>query len=142
MKYLSNDMGKVAALTGLLLTVLMANAGVAGANGEAGVQQGFFPVWTYYAEIFEHSVIMITGIAAILLLIRPHRKSRGGKKQGILWMIAGLAILTLSQLLTNLHHFSFFLFGIWNAVIHHGLLAASIIIIVVAYFKMIKGVKE
>lgn len=122
----------------LFFVFILANAELVSSNGEDTSEHGFtLPVWTYYVEIVEHTLMIIVGIAGILLLIKPYKTHKNEKKQGILWMILGLIIFVFSQLLTNLHHFLFFPFGIWNAIIHHGLYLVSIVIIILAFFKIL-----
>lgn len=137
MEYFNTSMVKKTIVIGLLVILIATGAGLVDANGEdltdeTGVS---FPAWTYYAEIAEHSLIIIASAIAMLFLVRPYRARRKEERQGILMMMTGLAILLISQLLTNLHHFSVFLFGIWNAIIHHGLLSASVVIMITAFFK-------
>jgi hypothetical protein len=126
----------------VLLILLVKNIGFVSANGEhiPEEQSVVFPVWTYYAEIFEHGAITIIAIIAMLFLIKEYSKRVMDTKQGILWMIIGLVVLIFSQLLTNLHHYSIFVFGTWNAIVHHGLLTISIIIMLIAFFKILKDV--
>ncbi len=49
-------------------------------------------------------------------------------------MLIGLFTLFLSQLLTNHHHFIIYPLGIWNAIVHHGLLVVAVAIMIYAYF--------
>lgn len=145
MRYLKNiDMIKGTILTGYLLIILIANIGIASANGEDlhEEQTGAFPLWTYYAEIVEHSLIIIASSIAIVFLVRPYRTHKNEARQGIFWMITGLVTLLISQILTNLHHFYFFTFGIWNAVVHHALLFASIIFMISGFFKVLQEMKK
>ncbi|MEK6916844.1 MAG: hypothetical protein AABW92_03800, partial [Nanoarchaeota archaeon] len=90
-----------------------------------------FPVWTYYAEIVEHSLMMVVGIVGIALLWK-HKK-----RKGVIEMIIGLALLVVAQLITNLHHFLIYPFGILNAIIHHGLYLVSIILIILSFNKIL-----
>lgn len=127
-----------------LFIFTLANFGLVSANGEHSHEEQslIFPAWTYYAEIAEHSLMIIIGVVAILFLSKPYKIYKGEVKQGILWMIMGLTIFIFAQLLTNLHHFLVYPFGIWNAIIHHGLYVMSIAIIIMALFKVLKGVKK
>ncbi len=104
-------------------------------DGSAHVKRLVFPAWTYYAEIVEHSLMIIIAFVAILLLIKPYKKFEAKTKEGILLMIVGLSIFIFAQILTNLHHFLIFPFGIWNAIFHHGLYVISLITIIIAFFK-------
>ncbi len=125
-----------------LLSLILLNVNFVFANdGDAHGGRLVFPAWTYYAEIVEHSLMIIISIAAILLLINPYKTYSNEAKDGILWMIIGLGIFIFAQLITNLHHFLIFPFGIWNAVIHHGLYVISIIVIIAAFFKAIEKFK-
>jgi len=135
------DSVRIVILTFLLFAAFTANAGIVGADDVAqhDGQPLVFPQWTYYAEIVEHSAITIISVLAIFLLIKPYRTKTGAEKQGILWFMAGMAIIAISQLLTTLHHFLTFPFGIWNAIIHHGLLSISIAVIILAFFKLLKN---
>lgn len=141
MKNFLSNTTKGMILTVFLLTVLIANIGIVSANDVHSDEALIFPEWTYYAEIVEHSAMVIIAIIAILFLIRPYREHENAK-QGILWLMIGLGIFALSQLLTNLHHFLIFPFGVLNAVVHHGLLLVSIVIITIALFKLLKGMKK
>ena len=106
------------------------------ANGEHN-DNIIFPSWTYYGEIIEHSIIIIISIIAIYLLINKYRKNVK-KEEAIKLSIIAFAIIALSQLLTNLHHFLVYPFGVWNAIIHHGLLLVGIILIVFSYIKLLE----
>ncbi len=96
-----------------------------------------FPEWTYWAEIIEHSILVIIPLIAVFLLIKPY-KTKQNARTGIKWAIAGLIILVVSQALTNLHHFLFYPFGIWNAIIHHGLLVVAVILMIYGFFRVIR----
>ncbi len=102
---------------------LLAGMGVASANGSS-----MFPAWTYYAEIVEHSALIIAAIIGIALLL-----ARKEKRMSL--MIAGLVVIIASQVLVNLHHFLIYPFGEWNAIVHHGLLVAGLILMISAYLR-------
>ncbi len=142
--FLRNNVIRGVTLSVFVLTFLMTGIGIVGANGTHldEDQSLVFPEWTYYAETIEHGAMLIIAIITILLLIKPYRKHENEVKESILWLIIGLVMLALSQLLTNLHHFLIFPFGIWNAIIHHGLLMVSVVVMIIAFFKLLKGVKR
>ncbi len=124
----------------LFAVVLLFSAGSAFAHEGAGIAPHEepaasaaalqFPQWTYWVEIFEHAAITVVAAAAVAYLLLMRKKSSiGTKRAGLL--ATGFALLALSQLLTNLHHFLIYPFGELNAIAHHGLLLASVIVIAI-----------
>ena len=101
--------------------------------GIALADEGIFPVWTYYAEIVEHVIILAFSLAAIALHYKFFKKY--GKN--ILYAIAGWAIIALGEALTTAHHFLFYTFGEVNAVVNHALLLAGLLMLAYAYIKIL-----
>jgi len=127
----------------ILFVIVLANLRAVSANG-ADVheeQSSDTPVWVYYVEIVEHTLMMLIGLVAVWFLVKAYKKHENITKQGVFWMIVGLVIFILGQLLTNLHHFLISPFGVWTAIVHHGLYAISILVIIVAFFKLLRVVE-
>jgi len=102
---------------------------------DSGSHSITFPVWTYYVEIVEHSLIILVSLIAVILLFK---KINSKNRNSVYLMSSGLVALIIAQFITNLHHFLIYPFGIWNAVIHHGLYFISIVLMIMAFFKTIK----
>lgn len=75
-----------------------------------------FPEWTYWVEIFEHSGILIVSLVAVAFLFSKYEN-----KGWVKFAIAGFGIFAFSEILTILHHFLIYPFGVWNAIANHGL---------------------
>lgn len=123
-----------------LLVILGSHAAYAnGSHDDASPHTGAmaFPEWTYYAEIVEHTALIILPIAAIALFAAAHRKNKMHGKP-ITWMAAGLAILIAGQIIVNMQHFLIFPFGIFTAIVHHGLVAAGVIVMIAAFYMLLK----
>lgn len=97
---------------------------VAYADSEAG-----FPAWTYYGEIVEHLGILAAALIGFIFLL-PQRK-----KRGMNYVLAGLALLAISQLLVNMHHFLILYAGIFTALVHHGMLLIAVIFLIFGMHK-------
>lgn len=87
-----------------------------------GTDDGF-PVWTYYLEIVEHSVMVIISVVGMYSFYRMYVTKRQSVILGLLW---GLGLFGFGQLLTTLQHFLLFPFGIWTAIINHGFLLVGV----------------
>lgn len=76
-----------------------------------------FPAWTYWVEIFEHlAMLAVSAFAAAVLLGRRKRDSHA---------VFGFAVFAFAELLTILHHFLLYPFGVWNAIVNHSLLLVA-----------------
>lgn len=96
-----------------------------------------FPVWTYWAEILEHSGMIIAGIIVFIVLLNHYSSSADKtKRKNIAYALWGFGLWTLGEILTQSHHFLFFPFGIFNAVVTHGLTLAGIILIIISIAKI------
>lgn len=117
----------------LVVSLLLIPAIFASANGsnEEGV---IFPVWTYYAEIVEHGLIISIAIFVLYRILTRTRKKTGVTNHLILGFIA----LAIGESLTIMHHFLIYPFGIYNAIVHHGLLLVSIVFISFSCIKSIR----
>lgn len=94
-----------------------------------------FPAWTYYGEIVEHFGILAAALLGFIFLL-SHRK-----KTGMNYILAGLMLLALSQLLVNMQHFLILYAGIFSAVIHHGLLLVSIVFLILGIHRLLASRK-
>lgn len=92
-----------------------------------------FPVWTYYAEIVEHSLMAVIAIV-VIVQIADYKKPKNAVKYGL----AGFAVFFLAEILTIMHHYLIYIFGIYTAIIHHGLLLVSIALISYAFVSSLK----
>ena len=88
-----------------------------------------FPAWTYYGEIVEHLGILAAALIGFIFLL-PQRK-----KRGMDYVLIGLALLSVSQLLVNMHHFLILYAGIFTALVHHGLLLIAVIFLIFGMHK-------
>lgn len=124
------------------LILILINIALVSANGAHTDEEGtVFPAWTYYVEILEHSLMAIIGIIAIMFLVKSYTVYKYETKEGINLMIIGLIIFIVAQILTNLQHFLILPFGIFTAILHHGLLLVSIAVILIAIFKILEKFK-
>lgn len=97
-----------------------------------------FPVWTYWVEILEHSGMIVVGIIILIILFNHYSSSANKtKRKNIAYALWGFGLWTLGEILTQSHHFLFFPFGIFNAVVTHGLTLAGIILITISIAKII-----
>lgn len=93
-----------------------------------------FPVWTYYAEIVEHVLLFTIAVAGVWLIYYKLYKSHEHLKEVLDYVLWGFALLGLGELLTTLHHFLIYPFGIFNAVINHGLVLVGIGLLIYSFF--------
>lgn len=105
----------------------------------AGAQAAFadsdepaFPVWTYWVEIVEHAVIFLVSATTAAYLV--YRRKKASTKIAA----AGFGILAIGELLTILHHFLAYPFGVWNAIVNHALLLAAVSTIAYALARSLK----
>ena len=99
-----------------------------------------FPVWTYWAEIIEHSLILLTILIGLIWAYSKYSKPNEEIKLGLVEF--GFITIIISETFTLLHHFLIFPFGIFNAVFHHGLLFVGILLLVCGFLKLIKEDRE
>lgn len=97
-----------------------------------------FPTWTYYAEIVEHSAIAIVAVLAIFMHV-PFYKTFKGKINLLNYAVIGWVILVASQIVVIFQHFLIYLFGIFTAIVDHGLLLISVVVLLYAYIKLLKA---
>jgi len=96
-----------------------------------------FPVWTYWVEILEHSGMIIAGIIVFIILFNHYSSSADKiKRKNIAYALWGFGLWTLGEILTQSHHFLFFPFGIFNAVVTHGLTLTGIILVIISMTKI------
>ena len=76
-----------------------------------------FPAWTYWAEIYEHSAMLLIALAGAYAF-RKHALTMSG------WLV-----IALSQVLTNLQHLMILYAGAWTAIIHHGVLLVGLALV-------------
>lgn len=93
-----------------------------------------FPVWTYYAEIILHVLSLAVAAFAVILIYTKLYKTHGHIKKVLDFAWWGFILLAFGELLTTLHHFLFYPFGIFNAIINHTLTLTGIGLIVYAFF--------
>ena len=98
-----------------------------------------FPEWTYWAEIAEHTAMLGIAVIAIIFLLNYYKNQK--YKNQIKIAIVGFGIFAFGELSTTLHHFLLYPFGVWNAIVNHGLLLIAIAIIVYALAGLLKEIK-
>lgn len=86
-----------------------------------------FPAWTYWVEIFEHLAMFL--VAAVATAVLLSRKKRAG------YAAFGFGVLALAELLTILHHFLVYPFGVWNAIFNHSLLLVAVASLAYSFVK-------
>lgn len=111
--------------------ILITLASVTYANsGDSG-----FPAWTYYGEIVEHFATLAVALLGFIFLM-PY-----GKRTGMNYVLPGLALLALSQMLVIMQHFLILYAGIFTALIHHGILLISIAFLIVGIHRFLASKK-
>ncbi len=90
-----------------------------------------FPEWTYWVEIIEHFGTVAAALVALIFLM-PH-----SKKSGMNYVLAGLVLLLISQILLIMHHFLIHYAGIYTAIAHHGLLLIAVIFLIFGMHKSV-----
>lgn len=93
-----------------------------------------FPAWTYYAEIIIHFASLLVAVGAVLLIYYELRKSHGHLRRTLDYALLGFSLIAFGELMTTLHHFLIYPFGVLNAIINHGLLLLGLIFLVYAFF--------
>ena len=93
-----------------------------------------FPTWTYYVEIVLHMLSLAVAAFAVILIYTKLYKTHGHIKRVLDFAWWGFLLLATGELLTTLHHFLFYPFGIFNAIINHTLTLTGIGLIVYALF--------
>lgn len=93
-----------------------------------------FPAWTYYAEIILHFLSLLVAVGAVLLIYYELRKSHGHIRRTLDFALLGFSLIAFGELMTTLHHFLIYPFGVLNAIINHGLLLLGLISLVCAFF--------
>lgn len=93
-----------------------------------------FPAWTYYAEIILHFVSLLVAVGAVLLIYYELRKSHGHIRKTLDYALLGFSLIAFGELMTTLHHFLIYPFGVLNAIINHGLLLIGLLCLVYAFF--------
>ena len=92
-----------------------------------------FPAWTYYVEIVEHVLMAVIAFYVLVQLFE------GGKQVKVVKAgLAGFALFLIAEILTILHHFMIYTFGIYTAIVHHGLLLISAGLIAYAFIESAK----
>ena len=93
-----------------------------------------FPVWVYWSEIIEHLAIILT--VSIGLFICYSKYSKSGKKMVFGLFEWGFVVILISEIFTFFHHFLIYPFGIFNAIVHHGLLFLGILLLVLGLLEI------
>jgi len=97
-----------------------------------------FPVWTYYAEIVEH-LVMVVVVAIALYAVYAIFSRFHIKKRGIFNLfVYGFLLIGVGELLTLLHHFLIYPLGVLNAVFNHGLLVIGVVFLCIGFVKLVR----
>ena len=97
-----------------------------------------FPVWSYYAEIVEHLVMVIVVAVALYAVYGTFSKFHIEKKGTLNLFVYGFLFIGIGELLTLLHHFLIYPLGVLNAVFNHGLLVIGIVLLGIGFVKLIR----
>lgn len=109
----------------VLLLLAGAQAAFADSDGHA------FPVWTYWVEIGEHAAMFLIALTIVAYLLK-----KGPDMKLALW---GFGIFALAEFLTILHHFLVYPFGVWNAIVNHGLLLVALALVSYSFARVLKA---
>ncbi len=97
-----------------------------------------FPVWTYYAEIVEHLVMVVIVAVALYAVYKTFSRLHIEKKGIFNLFVYGFLFIGIGELLTLLHHFLIYPLGVLNAVFNHGLLVIGIVFLGIGFVKLIR----
>ena len=97
-----------------------------------------FPVWSYYAEIVEHLVMVIVVAVALYAVYAIFSRFHIEKKGIFNLFVYGFLLIGVGELLTLLHHFLIYPLGVLNAVFNHGLLVIGIVFLGIGFVKLIR----
>ncbi|MBI4896417.1 MAG: hypothetical protein HY832_02615 [Candidatus Aenigmarchaeota archaeon] len=95
-----------------------------------------FPEWTYWTEIAEHMMMLGIAVIAIILLLNCYKNQK--IKNPIKFAMIGFGIFAFGEFSTIFHHFLVYPFGVWNAIINHGLLLIAIAVILYGFLELLK----